>query len=101
LVFCDNKGRAIPWLQPLQSITVNGPHAVIIAPSLVSVEMFRVEHTYELMIARHEARARQGRQTAICVFAVGVRRPPWLSVAGVMGTGPRGSGRNSARILHS
>ena len=57
VAFCDSRGRAIPWLQPLESITANGPHAAIIAPALVSVEMFRVEHTYELIIARHEARS--------------------------------------------
>lgn len=57
VAFCDSKGQSIPWLQPLQSITANGPHAVIIAPALVSVEMFRIEQTYELIIARHEARA--------------------------------------------
>lgn len=56
VVFCDSEGKPLPWLQPLQSIIPNGPHAVIIAPSLVSVEMFRVQQTYELIIVRHEAR---------------------------------------------
>jgi hypothetical protein len=57
VVFCDFNGQPITWLQPLESITANGPHAVIIAPVLVSVEMFRVERTYELLIARHKARS--------------------------------------------
>ena len=46
VVFCDRNGEAIPWLQPLEAITANGPHAVIVAPSLVGVEVFRVERTY-------------------------------------------------------
>jgi hypothetical protein len=57
VAFCDGNGEPVAWLQPLQSITANGPHAVVIAPMLVSVEMFRVEQTYELIIARHEARS--------------------------------------------
>ena len=59
VAFCDPSGQPLPWLQPLESITANGPHAVIIARSLVSVEMYRVEHTYELLISRHEARSGQ------------------------------------------
>jgi hypothetical protein len=62
VAFCDGDGKPVAWLQPLQSITANGPHAVVIAPMLVSVEMFRVEQTYELIIARHEVRsARDGK----------------------------------------
>src|SRR5215471_4901974 len=41
VAFCDGDGKPVAWLQPLQSITANGPHAVVIAPMLVSVEMFR------------------------------------------------------------
>jgi hypothetical protein len=60
VAFCDKEGRALAWLQPLQSIGANGPHAVVIAPALVSVEMFRVEQTYELLIAEHEPRLGAG-----------------------------------------
>jgi hypothetical protein len=56
VVFCDPVGRPLPWLQPVESIGANGPHAVVIAPSLVSVEMFRVQQTYDLLIAKHELR---------------------------------------------
>ena len=81
VVFCDNKGQSIPWLQPLQSITANGPHAVIIAASLVSVEMFRVEQTYELIIARHEARTgKDGKPPFVFSQAVFVGRHGHLSL---------------------
>jgi hypothetical protein len=81
VVFCDSKGQPLPWLQPLQSIIANGPHAVIIAPSLVSVEMFRVEQTYELIIARHEARAgKDGRPPFVFSQAVFVGRHGYLSL---------------------
>jgi hypothetical protein len=54
VAFCGLDGQALPWLQPVQSVGGNGPHAVVVAPSVVSVEMFRVAQTYELLIAAHE-----------------------------------------------
>jgi hypothetical protein len=41
------------WLQKLDSLTVNGPHAVVIAPVLTRIEMLRIATTYELCITRH------------------------------------------------
>ena len=32
---------------------VASDHAIALAPSMVSIEIFRYEHTYELLIARH------------------------------------------------
>jgi hypothetical protein len=56
VAFCNPDGEPLAWLQPVQSLTANGPHAVVIAPTLVSVEVFRAQQTYELLIARHEPR---------------------------------------------
>jgi len=56
VAFCGPAGEPLAWLQPIQSLTANGSHAVVIAPSLVSVEVFRAQQTYELLIARHEPR---------------------------------------------
>jgi hypothetical protein len=53
VTFCGENGEPLPWLHPLDSIGVNGVHAVVIAPSLVRVEMFRRGHTYDLLITRH------------------------------------------------
>ena len=81
VAFCGGNGERIGWLQPLQSITANGPHAVVIAPMLVSVEMFRVEQTYELIIARHEARpARDGKAPFVFSQATFVGRHGHLSL---------------------
>src|ERR1035438_8856460 len=41
------------WLQTLDSLAVNGPHAVVIAPVLTRIEMLRIATTYELCITRH------------------------------------------------
>jgi hypothetical protein len=55
VTFCDEKGDRLAWLQPIDSVAVNGRHAVVIAPSVVSVEVFRIRNTYDVLIARHEA----------------------------------------------
>jgi hypothetical protein len=54
VTFCETKGDRIPWLQPIDSVGVNGRHAVVIAPELVSVEVFRVRNTYDVLIVKHD-----------------------------------------------
>jgi hypothetical protein len=51
--FVDEHGNALGWLQRVDSVGVNGVHAVVVAPVLVRVEMLRVERTYDLLITRH------------------------------------------------
>jgi len=57
--FCGEVGERLPWFIRPDSLTSNGDHAIVLAPALVSVEALRVEHTYELLIARHELRAEE------------------------------------------
>jgi hypothetical protein len=54
VTFCDEKGNRITWLQPIDSVAVNGRHALVIAPSVVSVEVFRVRNTYDVLIVKHD-----------------------------------------------
>ena len=72
VTFCDERGECIPWLQPIDSVAVNGRHAVVVAPALVSVEVFRVRNTYDALIVRHEAvqpvDGRRGRIEARVLF---------------------------------
>src|SRR6202453_4541743 len=51
--FVDETGNALPWLQRVDSIGVNGVHAIVVAPVLVRVQMLRIERTYDLLITRH------------------------------------------------
>jgi hypothetical protein len=51
--FAGENGEAMSWLQTLDSLTVNGPHAVVIAPVIARIEMLRIARTYELCITRH------------------------------------------------
>lgn len=51
--FVEETGQAISWLQRVDSIAVNGVHAVVVAPGLVRLQMVRVRHTYDLLITKH------------------------------------------------
>ena len=51
--FVDEAGRPISWLQRVDSIAVNGVHAVVVSPGLVRLHMVRVRRTYDLLITRH------------------------------------------------
>jgi hypothetical protein len=52
VTFCGDQGEPLAWLHPLDGIGVNGVHALVIAPSLVRVEMFRRGQTYDVLILR-------------------------------------------------
>ena len=51
--FVNERGAALPWLQRVDSIGVNGVHAIVVAPVLVRVQMLRIARTYDLLITRH------------------------------------------------
>jgi len=46
-------GSPLPWLQSIDSLAVNGRHAIFLAESLVRIEMLRIVRTYELAISLH------------------------------------------------
>lgn len=58
--YLDASGQPIPWLQPIDSLGVNGRHAVVLAPELVRIDMLRIGRTYELAITRHTLRPTPG-----------------------------------------
>ena len=51
--FFSPEGGRLSWLQKLDRIGSNGVHAVVVAPELMTVEMARVEQTYQLLVGRH------------------------------------------------
>ena len=54
-------GLPLAWLQSIDSLAVNGRHAIILAESLVRVEMLRMVHTCELSISLHALSLQPGR----------------------------------------
>ena len=51
--FVAEDGSPLPWLQPIHSIAVNGRHAILLAESMVRIEMLRSERTWGLVITLH------------------------------------------------
>jgi len=51
--FAAEQGEPLAYLHPIDAIGVNGLHAVVVAPILVRVEMFRAGRTCELLITKH------------------------------------------------
>ena len=56
--FTDEHGNALAWLQRVDTVGVNGVHAIVVAPVLVRIEMLRVERTYDVLITRHSFQTR-------------------------------------------
>ena len=54
VTFCGAEGEPLEQLHPVDSLGVNGVHAVVVAPVLVKVDMFRFGRTYQLLISKHQ-----------------------------------------------
>ncbi|WP_263359505.1 hypothetical protein [Acidicapsa ligni] len=59
--FLSPDGLPLPWLQSIDSLAVNGRHAIILAESLVRIEMLRTVRTCELSISLHTLSLQPGR----------------------------------------
>ena len=51
--FAGARGETLAWLQRVDSIGVNGVHAIVVAPVLIRLQMLRIARTYDLLITRH------------------------------------------------
>ena len=54
VTFCGPDGEPLAYLHPVDAIGVNGVHAVVIAPVLVRIELFRAGRTCQLLITKHQ-----------------------------------------------
>ncbi len=54
VTFAGVEGEPIAHLHPIDSLKSNGAHAVVVAPVLVKVDMFRFGRTCQLLIIKHE-----------------------------------------------
>jgi hypothetical protein len=54
VTFCGPDGATLSYLHPIDAIAVNGVHAVVVAPVLVRIELFRAGRTCQLLITRHQ-----------------------------------------------
>jgi hypothetical protein len=51
--FVDERGQPLSWLQRIDSISVNGVHAAVVAQNFVRLQILRVQRTYDLLISQH------------------------------------------------
>jgi hypothetical protein len=60
--YLSQDGIPVRWLQSIDSIAVNGRHAIFLAESLVRIEMLRTVRTYELAVSLHTLSLPRGRR---------------------------------------
>jgi hypothetical protein len=60
--YLSQEGIPVRWLQSIDSVAVNGRHAIFLAESLVRIEMLRTVRTYELAISLHTLSLPRGRR---------------------------------------
>ncbi|MGB6875391.1 MAG: hypothetical protein WBD87_05100 [Candidatus Acidiferrales bacterium] len=66
VTFCGPDGEPLPYLHPIDAIGVNGIHAVVVAPALVRIELFRSGRTCQMLITRHEpGKGQNGRRPSL------------------------------------
>ena len=53
VAFADEDGQSLEYLHPVETIAVNGLHAVVISDAMLRADMLRKGRTYELLITRH------------------------------------------------
>jgi len=53
VTFAAENGEPLDYLHPVETIAVNGLHAVVISNSMLRADMLRKGKTYELLITRH------------------------------------------------
>ena len=53
VTFAAENGEPLPYLHPVDTLALNGVHAVVVAPVLVRIELFRAARTCQLLITQH------------------------------------------------
>ena len=53
MTFAGDEGEPLEYLHPVETIAVNGLHAVVISKAMLRADMLRKGRTYELLITRH------------------------------------------------
>lgn len=57
VTFADEDGQSLEYLHPVETIAVNGLHAVVITNAMLRADMLRKGKTYELLVTRHRMSA--------------------------------------------
>lgn len=66
ITFTGPEGEPLEQLHPVDSLGANGVHAVVVAPVLVKVDIFRYQRTYQLLLTKHQpAEVSDGRRPGL------------------------------------
>lgn len=61
VTFAAEDGQPLEWLHPQDAIAPNQTHAVVVAPALVRIEVFRLQRNYEVAITKHTTKIVNGK----------------------------------------
>lgn len=61
VTFAAEDGHPLEWLHPQDAIAPNQTHAVVVAPALARVEVFRLHRNYEIAVTKHTTKAVNGK----------------------------------------
>ena len=80
VTYADSDGQRLPYLHPLDSVGVNGVHAVVVAPTLVRVEVFRIGRTHQVLVTKHfRAPAESGQRPSLRTVVIFRGRDGYLN----------------------
>jgi hypothetical protein len=54
VTFAGVSGEQLAYLQPLDGLGVNGLHAIVVAPVVIRIDLFRAGRACQLLITKHE-----------------------------------------------
>jgi len=60
--FANETGDALEWLDRTETVGRNGFHALVVAPQLARIQVFRNERSYDVLITWHRLVPRAGRR---------------------------------------
>ena len=69
VTFAAEDGQPLEWLHPQDAIAPNQTHAVVVAPALLRVEVFRLQRNYEVAITKHTTKVVNGKPKLVSSMA--------------------------------
>lgn len=65
--YSTDTGTSLGWFQRVDTIGVNGLHSRALCPALARIQVLRVQHTYDLLITKHELQmGAEARRPTLC-----------------------------------
>lgn len=61
VTFAAEDGQPLEWLHPQDAIAPNQTHAVVVAATLVRIEVFRLQRNYEIAVTKHTTKTVDGK----------------------------------------